>query len=85
MKCPACESSRVFPSRFRGGLERLRALVTDTQPYRCHDCGWRRWGDVRVLPDGPNVHPEDLRTGRTPQPLSPTELDAIDPSPRRPS
>lgn len=48
------------------------------QPYRCHQCGWRRWQEVRVHPDSPDVHPEDLRTGRVPKPLSPNDLDQLD-------
>ena len=31
-------------------------------------------------PDSPDVHPEDLRTGRMPKPLSSTELDQLDTS-----
>lgn len=85
MKCPACDSTRVFPSRLRNGLERLRQMLTETQPYRCHQCGWRKWREVHVLPDSPDVHPEDLRTGRVPQPMSATDLDSIDPSTPRSS
>jgi hypothetical protein len=85
MRCPACDSTRVFPSRLRGSFERLRQMITDKQPYRCHDCGWRRWRDLCVLPESPPVHPEDLRTGLAPQPLSPAELDALDSAPRRSS
>lgn len=80
MTCPACGSTRVFPSRLRNGIERVRQLITEKQPYRCHQCGWRRWGEVRVLPESPDVHPEDLRTGRVPKPVSPNDLDSIDPS-----
>ena len=80
MKCPACDSTRVFPSRLKGKVERLRQIITDKQPYRCHACGWRKWRDVRVLPDSPDVHPEDLRTGRASKPVSPSDLDSIDPS-----
>ena len=80
MKCPACGSPRVFPSRLRNSLERLRHLLTDKQPYRCHECGWRRWSELRVHPERPDVHPEDLRTGRMPKPLTSTELDQLDTS-----
>lgn len=85
MKCPACGSTRVFPSRPRNGFERLRQMITEKQPYRCHECGWRKWDDVFVLPDSPDVHPEDLRTGRVPQPVSPSDLDSIEPSTPDPS
>ncbi len=78
MKCPACKSARVYPSRLRSVLERLRQGLTDKQPYRCHQCGWRKWGAVHLGPDGPDVHPDDLRTGRTPQPLSTADLDQLD-------
>ena len=80
MKCPSCGSARVFPSRLRNSLERLRHMITDKQPYRCHQCGWRRWNEVRVHPDSPDVHPEDLRTGRMPKPVSVNELDQLDSS-----
>jgi len=79
MQCPACGSTRVFPSRLRTTMERLRQLATEKQPYRCHQCGWRKWREVCVHPRGPDVRPEDLRTGRRPQPLSPNDLDRIDP------
>lgn len=78
MKCPGCGSSRVFPSRLRNGLERIRQMVTEKQPYRCHECGWRKWNEVRVHPDSPDVYPEDLRTGRVSQPVTNTDLDRLD-------
>lgn len=80
MKCPACGSPRVFPSRVRNVIERLRQMLTDKQPYRCHQCGWRQWRDVFVHPDSPDVHPEDLRTGRVPAPVSPKDIDKLDAS-----
>jgi hypothetical protein len=79
MKCPKCASTRVYPSRLRGQLERLRQKVTDKQPYRCHECGWRRWRDVEFLGARPDVAPDDLRTGRGPTPLSSNEVDELDP------
>lgn len=78
MKCPSCGSARVYPSHLRTSLERLRQMLTDKQPYRCHQCGWRKWGVVDLGSDGPDVTPEDLRTGRTPQPLSVNDLDQLD-------
>jgi hypothetical protein len=80
MKCPACGSARVYPSRLRNAFERLRQFVTDTQPFRCHECGWRKWREMRVHPYSPDVHPEDLRTGRPPQPITPSDLDRLDSS-----
>lgn len=81
MKCPGCGSLRVFPSRLRNGLERLRHMLTDKQPYRCHECGWRKWNEVRVHPASPDVHPEDLRTGRVSKPVSNSDLDQLDTPP----
>jgi hypothetical protein len=82
MKCPSCGSVRVYPSHLRTRLERLRQVLTDKQPYRCHQCGWRRWGAVQIHSEGPDVTPEDLRTGRQVQPVAPSDLDQLDsPSP----
>jgi hypothetical protein len=78
MTCPACRSTRLFPSRLRNSLERIRQLMTEKQPYRCHACGWRKWMDVEIHPDSPDVLPEDLRTGRAQAPVSPQELDQLD-------
>lgn len=79
MKCPRCASARVYPSRLRNGLERIRQKVTDRQPYRCHECSWRRWREVEFLSANPDVKPEDLRTGRGVAPVSTTEVDQLDP------
>ena len=78
MTCPACGSTRVFPSRLRNRVERLRQRLTDTQPYRCHQCNWRKWREVEIHSDNSDVRPDDLRTGRTPEPVSPKELDSLD-------
>jgi hypothetical protein len=80
MKCPKCASTRVYPSRLRGGLERLRQKLTDRQPYRCHECHWRRWREVEFLGANPDVGPDDLRTGRGPAPLSTADVDELDPA-----
>jgi hypothetical protein len=82
MNCPACGSHRVFPSRLRNALERIRQMLTEKQPYRCHQCGWRRWRDV-LIHDTPDVHPEDLRTGRAPAPISSADFDQLDSPPPR--
>jgi transposase-like protein len=79
MKCPSCGSTRVYPSRLRGLLERLRQEMTEKQPYRCHQCGWRRWRSMRTHPEGPDARPEDLRTGQGPSPVSQSDLDRLDP------
>ena len=78
MTCPACGSARVFPSRLRNVVERVWQLMTDKQPYRCHQCGWRKWRDVLVHDETPDVHPEDLRTGRVPAPVSSKDFDQLD-------
>jgi hypothetical protein len=78
MKCPACGSIRVFPSRLRNRVERFRQMLTEKQPYRCHECGWRKWHEVEIHPDNADVRPEDLRTGRVSPPVSPKDLDELD-------
>jgi predicted Zn-ribbon and HTH transcriptional regulator len=80
MKCPKCASARVYPSRLRSGLEKLRQKMTDRQPYRCHECGWRKWREVEFLATNPDVCAEDLRTGRGVAPLSTKEVDQLDPA-----
>lgn len=80
MKCPKCASARVYPSRLRNGLEKLRQKMTDRQPYRCHECGWRKWREVEFLSANPDVRPEDLRTGRGVPPVSTNEVDQLDPA-----
>lgn len=80
MKCPRCASARVYPSRLRGLLEGLRQKLTDRQPYRCHECGWRRWRAVEFLGRNLDVQPEDLRTGRRTSPVSPADVDQLDPA-----
>jgi hypothetical protein len=84
MKCPACGSTRVFPSRLRNVIERLRETMTSKQPYRCHDCGWRKWRDMLIHPDNADIHPEDLRTGRTPRPVSMADFDQLDSTSQKP-
>jgi C4-type Zn-finger protein len=78
MQCPLCGSARVYPSRLRNIVERLRQSVTDKQPVRCHECGWRRWRDVVVHEEHGPVRPDDLRTGRTVAPVSASDLDRLD-------
>jgi hypothetical protein len=69
----------VYPSRLRNTVERLRQRLTDRQPYRCHECGWRRWREVEFIGHSPDVRPDDLRTGRGSAPLNPAEVDQLDP------
>jgi transposase-like protein len=80
MKCPRCASVRVYPSRLRNSVERLRQKMTERQPYRCHECGWRRWREVEFLSANPDVKPEDLRSGQRASPPSTTDVDQLDPA-----
>lgn len=80
MKCPRCKSARVYPSRLRNGLERLRQKLTDRQPYRCHECDWRKWREVEFLTVNPDVKPDDLRSGRQTGPLPQKDVDRLDPA-----
>ena len=82
MQCPSCGSARVYPSRLRNVVERVRQKLTDRQPMRCHQCGWRRWRDVIVHEEHAPVRPDDLRTGRQTTPVSASELDHLDGAPR---
>ena len=78
MQCPSCGSARVYPSRLRNVFERVRHKVTEKQPFRCHQCGWRRWRELFVGEAAAPVHPDDLRTGRAGAPLSSKELEQLD-------
>jgi hypothetical protein len=80
MKCPRCASARVYPSKLRNSVERLRQKLTERQPYRCHECGWRRWREVEFLSANPDVMPEDLRVGQQSGPLPTIEVDRLDPA-----
>jgi len=53
--------------------------MTDRQPYRCHECGWRKWRDVEFLSPSPDVKPEDLRSGQRSGPVAPGDVDRLDP------
>ena len=59
-------------------------MMTERQPYRCHQCNWRKWRDVQVHPSAGDVHPGDLRTGRVTPPVSPHEFDQLDAQPTEP-
>jgi transposase-like protein len=78
MQCPGCGSSRVYPSRLRNVVERLRQKMTERQPFRCHQCGWRRWRDVEFPVAQPDVVPADLRMPQPPHPLSQRDVDQLD-------
>ena len=80
MKCPRCESVRVYPSRLRNSFERFRQKLTDRQPYRCHECGWRKWREVEFMSSNPDVKPDDLRSGQRAAPPTTKEINALDPA-----
>ena len=80
MKCPRCASVRVYPSRLRNIVERLRQKLTERQPYRCHECEWRDWRDVEFPAGSPDVKPDDLRTGRQTGPVGSSDVDQLDPT-----
>lgn len=68
----------MYQSRPHNILERVRSMVTDKQPFRCHACGWRKWRGVVVHEDTHDVRPDDLRTGRVPKPVTNADLDQLD-------
>lgn len=78
-KCLACGSSRVYPSRARSIVERLRRIFSERQPCRCHACNHRTWQEIRLpLTEGPEARPDDLRTGLVSRPITSDELDRLD-------
>ena len=83
MQCPSCGSARVYPSRLKNVVERVRHSVTGKQPVRCHDCEWRQWLEVALHEGQAPVRPDDLRTGRRAPAVSVADLERID-SARRP-
>ncbi len=78
-KCPACGSSRIYPSRLRSVAERIRRALSEKQPYRCHACNLRGWYQIYLpLTEGPDAAPEDLRTGLSSRPITPDDIDDLD-------
>lgn len=77
-RCPSCSSARIYPSRLRSPVERVRRALTDRQPYRCHACGLRRWGTIDVPFDSSEAAPDDLRTGVAGRPITSGDLDQLD-------
>ena len=86
--CPACESTRVYPSRVRNPIEKVRQLLTRKRPFRCHECQWRGWALEAWNPVQSKKNnlewPPDARGDN---PLTPDEFDTLDahrpPSSRR--
>lgn len=78
-RCPACGSFRIYPSRLRNFGERLRHLVTGRQPYRCHQCDWRRWSRVTFLTQSSApTSPDELRLPGSHGPVARPDLDRLD-------
>jgi hypothetical protein len=60
--------------------ERLRHLLTRKQPYRCHQCEWRRWAPVTLRPRGRGeTLPDELRANGPRAAVKVAELDQLDP------
>jgi hypothetical protein len=68
--CPVCGSNRVFRSKTRGFVEKLRRQFTVKRPYRCHACDWRGWSAEGAQA----VSPKDILEAAT----APPDLSAID-------
>lgn len=78
-KCPACGSTRVYPSRHRSTGERLHQIFTEKRPYRCHECGWRAWASIEVhIPPQPDIDPQSLGRPHAERPLASEEMDSLD-------
>jgi hypothetical protein len=77
-RCPSCSSPRIYPSRLRSAIERVRRALTERQPYRCHACGYRGWSEIRVPVETTEAGPDDLRTGVPGKPITMTDLDRLD-------
>jgi hypothetical protein len=69
--CPECGGGKVYRSRYRSWLERMRRRISARHPYRCWDCDWRGW---QVPPPQDDQKPEFVWLGAT----VPPDLDAID-------
>ena len=79
-KCPECGSARLYPSRTRGVLERLRRVVTPSQPYRCHKCDHRGWYALHLplASAKRELDPDDLRANPAPHPINAEDFDRLD-------
>lgn len=77
-RCPSCDSPRIYPSRLRTRLERVRRALTERQPYRCHACGFRGWSEIHVPVESAEAGPDDLRTGIVARPITASDLDRLD-------
>jgi hypothetical protein len=67
-KCPDCGSDRVYRSRTRSAVERLRKRWSSKRLHRCHECGWRGWRE--------ETHPE--HGAAVPMEFVPPDFNKID-------
>ncbi len=78
-KCPACGSTKIYPSRHRNARERLRQLFTEKRPYRCHACNWRQWASIEIRMLGqPDLALPVAGPHLGDRPMTPEELDRLD-------
>ena len=63
--CPSCVSTRVYRSRARNLVERVRRNLSAERLFRCDGCGWRGWLIPLVSIEGEPLQPvesPDLQT-----------------------
>lgn len=78
-KCPTCGSHRIYPSRLRSMIERLRRAMTAKQPYRCHACNHRGWYPIDIpVSRKPDAPPEVLQVTSRKETITGDDLDRLD-------
>jgi DNA-directed RNA polymerase subunit RPC12/RpoP len=77
-KCPKCGSHRIYPSRQKSLVERVRRAITDKQPYRCHACSYRGWHDIVVPRPKADKHDELRPSNRKTKAVTADDLDRLD-------
>jgi hypothetical protein len=79
-RCPACGSSRIYPSRLRSIGERLRHRFTGRQPFRCHQCDQRPWARATTgVTQQAKTLPDELRGVGHSGTIRVADLDQLDP------
>jgi hypothetical protein len=66
--CPQCKSTNIHRSQSHSRFERPRKRFTTERLFRCHECGWRGWGEKF----------DHGETRALVEPVEPLDLDAID-------
>jgi hypothetical protein len=74
--CPHCESANIHRSKTRSVFERVRRRLTHKRLHRCHDCGWRGWGEETIEMAKVARSPDESRDEDG---VRPEELDALFP------